>query len=594
VTCSAETQANAQEQVSPAVSGYPEGMPQVVGVVTGLTRSRRGSGEWVEISRKQRAFVPGGLPMPSVGEVGEFWGRIVSKGSEAFLLVSASRSRRFEACASQSELLGMFGLRRSPPRHADEVFRSLGPLLEWLCCSGWKGVARGIMKGTIRSVRSIAADVFVLYRRRRLPFQAAVAAAKVLGQELGGDGHYKAVVREVLTRADEEGIGGITEDQVVGRCIEILNLPADLVTPSVKSQLSTVGRCDQGLWFSPSVYYARKKVLAMIHANQQDSGEVSCAIQARVLRYRYVIVTGGAGSGKTELAKSLIAKVQDQGGKVAATAMTGKAATLLGDHATTLHKLLGYGGGGYSVASIDADLVLVDEAGMLTWDILYRLLLGCRGQIVLIGDPQQLAPVGATPVMGELLGTLPVVHLGDEGSKGSLLVKVQVIRFASEALLLHQLRKLVCSYVHGGLEWQVLSPIYAGGLGVNRLNRLLQDIVNPDGLPCHGEFRVGDRVMITKTQYHGAERCVNGEQGRVLGVMDEAITLRLDSGREVALKADKLQLSYCITVHKAQGSRYQHVVFVIPEAECGAFALEARMQYVGKTRGRDATVCMVY
>ena len=129
---------------------------------------------------------------------------------------------------------------------------------------------------------------------------------------------------------------------------------------------------------------------------------------------------------------------------------------------------------------------------------------------------------------------------------------------------------------------------------MNRLNRLLQDIVNPDGLPCHGEFRTGDRVMITKTQYQGAERAVNGEQGRVLGVMGEAISLRLDSGREVALKADGLQLSYCISVHKAQGSRYQQVVFVIPEHECGVFALEERMQYVGRTRGREATVCMVY
>ena len=77
-------------------------------------------------------------------------------------------------------------------------------------------------------------------------------------------------------------------------------------------------------------------------------------------------------------------QVREQGGKVAATAMTGKAATLLGEDATTLHKLLGYGGGGYSVSTVDADLVLVDEAGMLTWHTLYRLLLACRGQVVLI------------------------------------------------------------------------------------------------------------------------------------------------------------------------------------------------------------------
>jgi hypothetical protein len=65
-----------------------------------------------------------------------------------------------------------------------------------------------IVKGTLRSVQAIAADPFLLYRRRRLPFQAAVAAAQVLGHELYSDGHYKAAVMEALAQADEEGIGG--------------------------------------------------------------------------------------------------------------------------------------------------------------------------------------------------------------------------------------------------------------------------------------------------------------------------------------------------------------------------------------------------
>ena len=178
--------------------------------------------------------------------------------------------------------------------------------------------------------------------------------------------------------------------------------------------------------------------------------------------------------------------------------------------------------------------------------------------------------------------------------KGSLLVKVQVIRFASEALLLYQLRKIVRGYQDTGVEWQALSPVYAGGLGVDRLNRWLQEIMNPDGPPCHGGFRTGDRVIVTKTRYDAGQRAVNGEQGRVLGRMGDTIALRLDSGREVALRAEELRLSYCITVHKAQGSRYERVVFIIPERECGAFAVEERMQYVGRTRGREATVCMVY
>ena len=182
--------------VSVKEEGCAEEMPQVVGVITSRTRARRGAGDWIEIGRKHRAFVPDGIPVPSVGEVGECWGRMTANGADPVLMVSRIRSRRFEACASPSELLGVLGLCRTPPRLVEEVCQLLGPLVEWLCCAGWKAVARGIVKGTLRSARAISADPFLLYRRRGLPFQAAVAVAQVLGHDLYSDEHYKAAVME--------------------------------------------------------------------------------------------------------------------------------------------------------------------------------------------------------------------------------------------------------------------------------------------------------------------------------------------------------------------------------------------------------------
>jgi len=73
-----------EEVVSAEVAGCPEEMPKVVGVITSRTRARRGSGEWIEIARKHRAFIPDGLPAPSVGEVGECWGRVIANGTDPF------------------------------------------------------------------------------------------------------------------------------------------------------------------------------------------------------------------------------------------------------------------------------------------------------------------------------------------------------------------------------------------------------------------------------------------------------------------------------------------------------------------------------
>ena len=75
MVCSGSLEVHVQgEVVSDEMAGSPEEMPKVVGVITSRTRARRGAGEWIEIGRKRRAFVPDGLPAPSVGEVGEFGG----------------------------------------------------------------------------------------------------------------------------------------------------------------------------------------------------------------------------------------------------------------------------------------------------------------------------------------------------------------------------------------------------------------------------------------------------------------------------------------------------------------------------------------
>lgn len=335
-----------------------------------------------------------------------------------------------------------------------------------------------------------------------------------------------------------------------------------------------------------------------------------------------LILTGGPGTGKTTTLNGIIRLLEENGEKVVIAAPTGRAAKRIsevtGKEAKTLHRLLEveWDQNDRPVFSrnernpLDCDAVVVDELSMvdaLLFESLLRALrLGCR--LILVGDNDQLPPVGAGNVLGDLIDSklLPVVALTEvfrQASESTIITNAhKIVRgelpeltkkdsdfFFLPAQTPERVVQTVCDLCSARLpvaygyspfaQIQVLCPGRKGETGTVQLNLRLQEALNP---PDAGKreikvgailFRQGDKVMQIKNNYSipwtrddgtEGEGVFNGDIG-VLEEVDRAsasMTIRFED--RVALytaeAAVDLELAYATTVHKSQGSEFEAVI----------------------------------
>ncbi len=342
---------------------------------------------------------------------------------------------------------------------------------------------------------------------------------------------------------------------------------------------------------------------------------------SQALQTGLMVITGGPGTGKTTIINCILSLLKC---KVLLAAPTGRAAKRMseatGHEAKTLHRLLEFSGDEglfqrNEENPLDCDCVIVDEMSMVDVFLMRSLLRALRSgtKLILVGDADQLPSVGAGNVLGDILKSqrVPTVRLTDifrQAQESLIVLNAHRINHG-EAPVLNQKnsdfffeRKQTADQVSETIvslcstrlpaflksedrlrDIQVLSPQKKAGAGVHQLNQMLQAALNPPA-PFKKEitygdtiFRTGDKVMHIKNNYQLPWTMDNGEEGvgvfngdvgfiMKVDTQDRIVTVKYDDERTVEYdyqQLEEMELAYCLSVHKSQGSEFPCVVMPV-------------------------------
>ena len=378
-----------------------------------------------------------------------------------------------------------------------------------------------------------------------------------------------------------------------------------------------------------------------MHDNQKKA--VETAINNGVC-----IITGGPGTGKTTIIKCILQLFKNMHQDVLLLAPTGRAAKRLnestGEEAQTIHRALELDFTNKNqffynnMNKLPHDVIIVDEVSMVDSQLFYFLLRAIRrgSHLILVGDKDQLASVGAGNVLADLLasGKIATVSLTQiyRQSENSLIItnahainngKMPVINNHSsdffflekednESVLesvVDMCTTRIAKFLNtDSSKIQVLAPMKAGICGIDNLNKCLQDKLNPSSLKKPEiEFdkyiyRVGDRVMQICNNYERVWKrgyseegtgVFNGDIGEIslIDISTGEVIVEFEDGRRVTyFKSDlsELMLSYAITIHKSQGSEFDAVV--LPLLSGPPMLLTRNLLYTAVTRAKKMVV----
>lgn len=371
------------------------------------------------------------------------------------------------------------------------------------------------------------------------------------------------------------------------------------------------------------------------------------------VRHGFMVLTGGPGTGKTTTINAMIRFFESDGMDILLAAPTGRAAKRMteatGYEAQTIHRLLEVNGNpeddtvnGFQRNEenpLEADVIIIDEVSMVDLPLMSALLKAVLPgtRLVLVGDCNQLPSVGPGSVLRDIINSksFPVVMLSkifrqaeesdivvnahkinrgeevmlDNKSKDFFFLKRQDVNVIISVLITLIKNKLPKYVGATSYDIQVLTPMRKGLLGVERLNSILQEYLNP---PEQGKtekefgdhlFREGDKAMQIKNNYqleweittkYGMSidkgmGIFNGDMGIIkeINTYEETIIVEYDEQRKVKYPyalSDELELAYAITIHKSQGSEYPAVV--IPLLQGPRQLYHRNLLYTAVTRAR--------
>jgi len=365
------------------------------------------------------------------------------------------------------------------------------------------------------------------------------------------------------------------------------------------------------------------------------------AQQKRAIRESFqkkiLIITGGPGTGKTTIIKAVTAVFDKWGSKVLLAAPTGRAAKRLaettGKEAKTIHRTLEFNPklGVFrrnEKHPLAGDAIIIDEFSMVDLALMYSLIKAIPPsmRLIIVGDKDQLPALGPGTILRDLIESqqVSVVRLDEifRQERDSLIVtnahrinQGQTILYParddknSDFYFIHQedeqkvfqtILKLCSFGIPQKLalnplspQIQVISPMYKGFVGVDRLNAELQRKLNPsqEGLKIGTrEIRVHDKVMQIRNNYE--KDVFNGDIGSVVHIDRSRYRLIVHfDGRPVIYDKDEIEditLAYAVSVHKSQGSEYQAVV--MPLLTQHFIMLQRNLFYTALTRAKKLSI----
>ena len=398
----------------------------------------------------------------------------------------------------------------------------------------------------------------------------------------------------------------------------------------------------------------QEKIKQIQRAEKIDLDEKQQEAIKEAVRNGLMVITGGPGTGKTTTINAIIRYFEMEGLDIYLAAPTGRAAKRMteatGYEAKTIHRLLELTGIPEESSArvhfernaqnpLEADVIIIDEMSMVDIFLMHALLsavvTGTR--LILVGDVNQLPSVGPGSVLKDIIrsGEFPVVELTKifrQASQSDIVVNAHKInqgipvvldnksmdffflkRYDANVIIsivITLIQKKLPKFVDAQpYDIQVLTPMRKGLLGVERLNGILQQYLNPpekekkEKEHGNGLFREGDKVMQIKNNYQiewevrglygiPVEKGVgvfNGDTGilREINTFAETVTVEFDERKFVEYsfkQLDELELAYAITIHKAQGSEYPAVI--IPLLGGPKMLMNRNLLYTAVTRAR--------
>ena len=484
-------------------------------------------------------------------------------------------------------------------------------------------------------------------------FRIADRIAQSMGIATDAPQRVQAGIRYLLNQAADDGHVFLPAVELMERAKEILGINAELIPLGLETLRGDDGLVTEDLhYYLPPLYHAEvgtasslKRLLRTPAAvkltkpdgTEEEEGLLLADKQREAVELaatqKVMVLTGGPGTGKTTVTRSILQVFEKAGLKVVLCSPTGRASKRLaeatGREAKTIHRLLEFAPAegqfrkGYD-NRLDVDGLIVDEASMIDIVLMNALLrsLPDTARVVIVGDVDQLPSVGPGSVLRDIITSeeVPVLRLTEifrQARASHIVLNAHRINAGESPKIdnssstdfffieekdpervAERIEELCARRLpaHGGYDpvrdIQVLTPMYRGETGAHNLNQRLQERLNPRGQAFHQggvEFRVGDKVMQIKNNYD--KGVFNGDGGRIVAadLAQQLVRVEFDAVVEYDLaEMDELTLAYAISTHRSQGSEFP--VVVLPLTTQHYVLLQRNLLYTAVTRAKKMIV----